>query len=48
MAKGGNQTPYFEGQTIQWPKKKTNNGGHNTIQKTKHCATRTPFKRGCA
>ena len=44
----GNQKPYIEGQTIQWPKEKgqKDNNLQNTTQKTKARATRTPLQTG--
>ena len=44
----GNQKPYIEGQTIQWPKEKgqKDNDLQNTTQKTKARAIRTPLKTG--
>jgi hypothetical protein len=49
IPKGGNQNPYIEGQTTQWPKEKMQNDIQRSTKhthKTKDRVTRTPLKTG--
>ena len=47
ILKGGNQTPFIEEQTPQWPKEKVQKGKQRSTKhayKTKDRVTRTPLK----
>ena len=49
IPKGGNQNPYIEEQTTQWPKEKVQKDKQRSTKhtyKTKDRVTRTPLKTG--